>query len=120
MNYVALAETFTKAFNEDLASYNNSDDPAGWEGEYWFDSDIEEWSSAKGFAESCLYSSYNVNTFNWHCMKVRLQIIEPDFSDAFFHQFEQEEDTKGSKIVTTLFQVLAQQVKMDVKVEDFL
>lgn len=120
MNYVALAEAFTKAFNEDLASYNNSDEPSEWEGEYWFNSDIEDWDNAEVFAKDCLISSYGINSFSWHNMKVRLQVIEPDFSETFFHQFEQEGDTGGARIVTTLFQVLAQQVKMDVKVEDFL
>lgn len=120
MNYVALAEAFKKAFNEDLASYNNSDEPSEWEGEYWFDNGIEDWNDAEDFAEECLGNCYAVNSFSWYNMKVRLQVIEPDFYENFFHQFENEEDTEGTRIVTTLFQVLAQQVKMDVKVEDFL
>lgn len=122
MDYARAAHLFRKAFWKDKESYDN--DPENFGQRIMFYGDwIDNYESPKNFAKSCLKNPEHIDHITWMdtCRHLGGDWEYTWFSN--YHELSEDDELEmdeGMEHVETLLKILAEDIPLTFKVEDFL
>ena len=122
MDYAGAAHLFRKAFWKDKESYDN--DPENFEqGIMFYEDGIDSFESPKDFAKNCLKSPECIDYITWvdTCRHLGESWEHVWFSN--YHDLSEDDELEmdeGMEHVETLLKILAEDIPLTFKVEDFL
>ena len=122
MDYARAAHLFREAFWKDKESYDN--DPENFEqGIMFYEDGIDSFESPKDFAKNCLKSPECIDYITWvdTCRHLGESWEHVWFSN--YHDLSEDDELEmdeGMEHVETLLKILAEDIPLTFKVEDFL